>query len=70
MQNCPVCCKPLKIEKFIAFCNDDDGAWRYVGKDCWRRIRQSGKLGYKQERYNGPRWFAKRQDAVEQLPQD
>ena len=48
MQNCPVCLKPLKNLKHIAFAADDNAAAREVGADCWKHIRAAGSNGYKQ----------------------
>lgn len=66
--NCPVCCKQLKLaiahrKQHIAYCDDDSGAWRYVGADCWKNIKRMGVAGYRQTDV-GPRWFATEQDAL------
>lgn len=61
---CPVCCKKLKFERHTAYCDDDDGAWRYVGSDCWAKIRLAGAAGYKQRETDSIRWYANQQEAI------
>jgi hypothetical protein len=69
METCPICLKQLKLAVAhrnlrIAYCNDDNGAWRYVGADCYKHVLAAGQSGWKQPWDFGPRWFADKSDAL------
>ena len=62
MNICPVCCKQLKLivshrKQYIAYAGDDNAAWRYVGRDCYKNILKAGETGYTQKE-GYIRWFA------------
>lgn len=64
MNVCPICLKKLKLavahrKLHIAYCGDDNAAWRYIGADCYKHVVKAGSNGYKQAGDIGPLWYPK-----------